>query len=107
MKERTNEIGIRRAIGASPFKIITKLYRVDSIDIISRLVGVNSGVGVIQIIDTATSGAEFPIMYNPMISFNMGLFALGILIVSGIIAGLIPAHRAVKMKPIEALRTEK
>ena len=108
MKERTNEIGIRRAIGASPFKIITQVISESIVLTLSAgWLGLAAGVGVIQIIDTATSGAEFPIMYNPMISFNMGLFALGILIVSGIIAGLIPAHRAVKMKPIEALRTEK
>ena len=108
VKERTNEIGIRRAIGASPFKIITQVISESIVLTLSAgWLGLAAGVGVIQIIDTATSGAEFPIMYNPMISFNMGLFALGILIVSGIIAGLIPAHRAVKMKPIEALRTEK
>ncbi|HQA76562.1 MAG TPA: ABC transporter permease, partial [Salinivirgaceae bacterium] len=90
------------------FKIITQVISESIVLTLSAgWLGLAAGVGVVQLIGNATSNAEFPIMYNPMISFNMGLLALGILIISGIIAGLMPAYRAVKMKPIEALRTEK
>ena len=107
IKERTSELGIRRAIGASPANIISQIvFEAIVLTISAGWAGLVCGVGVLNIIYNATLHAKDSVLYKPMIDFNIAIFALLILILSGIFAGLLPAYRAVRMKPIEALRSE-
>lgn len=109
VKERTKEIGIQRAIGAPPSAIISQII-VESVFLttMAGYVGLVFGVGLIELVDylITSSGVESDMFRNPEINFNMAILSLGILVISGIFAGLIPARRAVSIKPIDALRDE-
>lgn len=109
VKERTKEIGIQRAIGATPKKIIGQIIT-ESVFIttIAGYSGLVVGVGLIQGINLILlkTGADTGMFKNPGINFNIAIISLIIIIISGVFAGLLPAYRAVKIKPIEALRSE-
>jgi putative ABC transport system permease protein len=109
VKERTKEIGIQRAIGAPPSSIISQII-IESVFLttLAGYIGLVVGVGLIELVDylIRTSGAESDMFRNPEIDFNMAMLSLGILVISGIFAGLIPARRAIAIKPIDALRDE-
>ena len=109
VKERTKEIGIQRAIGATPRKIIGQIIT-ESVFIttIAGYSGLVVGVGLIQGINLILlkSGADTGMFQNPGINFNIAIISLIIIIISGIFAGLLPAYRAVRIKPIDALRSE-
>ena len=70
--------------------------------------GLAVGVGLLELINygLTTSGADTNMFANPSVDFSKAMLALGILVISGIFAGLIPASRAVSIKPIDALRDE-
>jgi len=106
VRERTQEIGIRRAIGAKPSNI-TKQILLEALVLTTSAgwMGLAAGVGLVELLNTVT-GNESDFFYNPTIQFNIAVTALIILILSGIMAGFLPAKRALKIKPIEALRTE-
>lgn len=109
VKERTKEIGIMRAIGASPGMIITQIIT-ESVFLttIAGYAGMVFGVILIEVIDKnlpPPTGRD-TMFLNPTIDFQVAMTALLILVISGIIAGLIPARKAVSMKPIDALRYE-
>jgi putative ABC transport system permease protein len=108
VKERTNEIGIRRAIGASPLSIVTQIIMEAVVLTASAgYFGLVLGVAVTEVIADQLGPAKGETIFtNPTIDLNVALIALGILITSGVLAGLIPARKAVKIKPIDALRTE-
>jgi len=109
VKERTKEIGIRRAIGATPFGIVGQIV-LESILLttVAGYFGLVAAVGAVEIVSTALkgtgSGTEF--FKNPEVDLTVALIALGILIVSGALAGLIPGKRAIGVRPVEAIRTE-
>ena len=109
VKERTKEIGIQRAIGATPVNIIAQII-IESVFLttIAGYLGLVLGVGLVELINyfLITSGANTEMFVNPRVDFDKAISALAILIVSGALAGLIPARRAVAIKPIEALRDE-
>ncbi|MBK8876910.1 MAG: ABC transporter permease [Bacteroidetes bacterium] len=109
IKERTQEIGIRRAIGAPPSDIIKQIM-MESIVLttIAGYAGLVLGVGLLELISGAMAGSgdSSSMFMNPEVDLKVALQALGILIVSGALAGLIPAFRALKIKPIDALRSE-
>lgn len=109
VKERTKEIGIQRAIGATPWNIISQII-MESVFLttFAGYVGLVVGVGLIEGVDylMVSTGAESDMFANPEINFRAAIQALEVLVVAGIFAGLIPAYRAVKMKPIDALRNE-
>jgi len=109
VKERTKEIGIQRAIGAPPSKIISQILT-ESVFLttFAGYVGLVISVGLLELLNKAlSSGAsENTPFRNPGIDFNMAMIALAILVVSGAIAGWVPAKKAVKIKPIDALRYE-
>jgi putative ABC transport system permease protein len=109
VKERTKEIGIQRAIGAPPSAIISQII-IESVFLttVAGYVGLVLGVGLIELVDylMVTSGVESDMFRNPEINFNMAMISLAILVISGALAGLIPARRAVSIKPIDALRDE-
>ena len=108
VKERTKEIGIRRAIGATPVSIITQIM-LESITLTSLAgyFGLVLGVLTTELISNQLGeGSGDSMFLNPTIDLKVALTALSILVISGALAGLIPARKAVKIKPIDALRTE-
>jgi putative ABC transport system permease protein len=109
VKERTKEIGIQRALGATPLNVILQIVlETVFLTSIAGYMGLVLGVGIIEGINymLVSSGADTEMFRNPEIDFRMAMTSLGILILSGALAGLIPARRAVNIKPIEALRDE-
>jgi putative ABC transport system permease protein len=109
VKERTAEIGIQRALGASPMYVMTQIV-LESVILttIAGYVGLVAGVGLLEAINYAMVefGAENEMFRRPEVDFYVAIWSLLILIISGAIAGLIPARRAVRIKPIDALRDE-
>ena len=109
VKERTNEIGIRRALGATPWQIRGQIL-LESIflTIISGMAGIALATGVIALINYQLSGMDTSEMMflNPSVELGVVFVALTILIVSGLLAGLIPAQNAIRIQPVDALRTE-
>lgn len=109
VKERTREIGIQRAIGASPFKIVSQIIT-ESVFLttLAGYIGLVLGVALVELINFALtqSGDEGNMIHNPQVDFNVAINALIILVVSGAIAGFIPARKAISIKPIDALRYE-
>ena len=109
VKERTNEIGIRRALGASPWSIRGQIL-MESIflTIVSGMAGIALATGVIALVNYAMSGVDTTDMMfkNPSVDLGVVLTALSILVFSGLLAGLIPAQNAIRIKPVDALRTE-
>ncbi len=108
VKERTKEIGIRRALGEDPWSIKLQIL-MESIflTITSGMAGIATGALFIYVVN-ALLDANGPVdmFLNPSVSLGVVVAALGILIISGLIAGFIPAQSAIKIKPIDALRTE-
>jgi putative ABC transport system permease protein len=106
VKERTKEIGIRKALGATPVSII-KLIIMESVLItsFSGYIGLVLGVGLIELVSNFIP-EDTPFFNSPEVNFNVAVTATVILIIAGTIAGLIPATRAAAIKPIVALRDE-
>ncbi|MEP0131549.1 MAG: ABC transporter permease [Eudoraea sp.] len=108
VKERTKEIGIRRALGEDPWSI-KKQILLESIflTIISGMTGIIIGAlfiyGVNALLD---ANGPVDMFLNPSVSLGVVSVALFILVLSGLLAGFIPAQSAIKVKPIDALRTE-
>lgn len=108
VKERTQEIGIRRALGATPWTIKAQILQESLIlTILSGMVGISFAAGVIWLMNYIL-GQQGPVenFANPTVSMQVVFTALIILVGSGLLAGLIPANRATKMKPVDALRIE-
>ncbi len=108
VKERTREIGIRRALGASPNKIRSQiLFESVFLTIISGMAGIVFGAALIYVLNYALDMIDPIDMFaNPSVNLGVISVALAILIISGLLAGLIPAQTAIKLRPIDALRTE-
>lgn len=105
VKERTKEIGIRKAIGATPRSVIFQvLSEAILITGIAGYFGLVSGVGLLQLISSNLHNSPF--FSNPQIDFKIAVSATLLLIFSGALAGYFPAKRASKIKPIVALRDE-
>jgi putative ABC transport system permease protein len=106
VKERTKEIGIRKAIGASPASIIV-LIMLESILItgFAGYFGLAAGVGLLELLSPVFSSPD-SYFQNPSVDFGIAVGATILLVIAGSIAGLIPARRAAKVKPVIALRDE-
>lgn len=109
VKERTREIGVQRAIGATPWHVISQVI-LESVFLttIAGYIGLVLGVAIVEGVNymLVSSGADSEMFSNPEVNFGVAMRALEILVVAGVLAGLIPAYRAVSMKPIDALRNE-
>lgn len=109
VKERTKEIGIRRALGATPWSIRAQIL-LESIflTIISGMAGIVLATAVLWLVNyqLSTMDTSEMMFINPSVNIGVVFIALTILIVSGLLAGLIPAQNAIKIKPVEALRTD-
>ena len=107
VKERTKEIGIRRALGATP-KSIRQHIILESVFLttVAGMVGIIMGATVLMIIDTLFGQGEDATLVNPTVNIPIILAAFTALVVLGTLIGLIPAHMATVVKPIEALREE-
>ena len=105
VKERTKELGIRKALGAQPSEII-KMILTESIFItaLSGFLGMIVGIIILNSLDSSALQDYF--ITRAGVDFNIALSATVILIVFGVAAGYIPAKRAAKIKPIVALRDE-
>jgi putative ABC transport system permease protein len=109
VKERTREIGIQRAIGAPPSKIVGQIVLESvSLTFIAGLIGLVSGVLIIEGVNLAMANVnpDTTPFLNPEINLKVAVSALVLLVITGSLAGMVPAFRAVKIKPIDALRAE-
>lgn len=105
VKERTHEIGIRRAIGAKPAKILTQVIAESvAITLVFGYIGIVLGTAVTQVI-AHFIGDSGPLR-NPTVSIAIAVEVTIFLVITGALAGLFPALRALKIKPVEALRDE-
>lgn len=106
VRERTKEIGVRRALGATPRNIIAQILTESIVlTLIAGVLGIMFGVGLLALVGKLLeNGAQF--FRDPQISFNVAIVALLILVVIGTFAGFLPANRAMRIKPIEAIREE-
>jgi putative ABC transport system permease protein len=111
VKERTREIGIQRALGATPKTIISQIV-LESVFLttLAGYIGLSLGVGLLELINNIltkmNSGGQDIFYKNPTIELPVALAALTVLILAGLFAGSIPARRALQIKPIDALRDE-
>lgn len=110
VKERTKEIGIRRAIGAKPVAIVSQIIS-ESVVLtsVAGFMGLFVGVVLLAAIGSilpSPEEAENVMFLNPEVHINTALWALGVMVVSGAFAGLIPAQRALSISPVDALRAD-
>jgi len=111
IKERTKEIGVRRALGAKPSNIISQVMS-ESVLLTSLagLMGLTLGVFLLDVLNNILkaqpSAQEVTFFQNPEISIQVAVAATIIIIISGLLAGLIPAWRSLQIKAIDAIREE-
>ncbi len=114
VKERTREFGIRKAIGAKPWAIL-KLIIIESVIITTFFgyVGMILGIAANEYMDATIghmqvdAGVFKAMMFvNPTVGLDVCIEATLVMVIAGTLAGLIPAKKAAKIRPIEALRAE-
>lgn len=104
VKERTNEIGVRKALGATPISIVMLVVQeAIFITAVSGYIGLVLGVGLLNLMSKNVEGDFFK---NPSIDFSLAISATLMIIFSGALAGFFPALKAANVQPMEALRAE-
>ena len=112
VRERTQEIGIRRALGAKPRTIISQIMSESFVlTFVSGIFGLALAIGILSLAETLlTAMTESPggggMQINTQISFGLALGSTGILILGSLLAGILPANRALSIKPVDAIREE-
>ena len=106
VRERTRELGLRRAVGATGWSIMMLILREAIVlTLLAGLIGL--GAGVIAVEGTAWFlGPDHELVGNPGLDPQVALVAFGVLLIAGAFAGLLPAQRAARIHPVEALRSE-
>lgn len=111
IKERTKEIGVRRALGAEPASIIVQILTESLVlTMTAGISGIVAGAAVLGILNKILTGAGeeyFTLIKNPMIPVEYALIALVVLVIGGLLAGFFPAKKALSIKAIDALRSDK
>ena len=106
VRERTKEIGIRRAIGASPWLIARQIVAESVVlTAVAGVTGIMIGVGLLAVIEKVLVAMDSPVT-SLQVSFSLAVVCLVIIIIVGALAGLMPALRALTIQPIEALNEE-
>lgn len=107
VKERTKEIGIRRALGAQPWEIKRQII-LESVFLssLAGVLGIITGGGALMLMNHFFAGKPDSVFVNPTVDIPVILIATFVLVFLGTLIGLIPAHTAVSIKPIDALRDE-
>lgn len=112
VKERTKEIGIRKAIGATPASIIG-LVLLESVFItaVSGYLGLIFGIGILELFSSFDIINKFStdvgmFFVNPQVNLNVAISATIVLVIAGVLAGFFPARKAARIKPVEALKDE-
>ncbi|HKC69385.1 MAG TPA: ABC transporter permease [Bacteroidia bacterium] len=107
VKERTKEIGVKRALGATPANVVSQiLLEALFITAIAGYSGLTMGIYCLEGLNRAIGHEQGAMFTNPTVDIGIAMKALSVIIVGGLIAGFIPARRAVAIHPVEALRTE-
>lgn len=107
VKERTKEIGVRRALGATPYEIKRQIVvEAVFITLLAGLLGIISGGWILIALDAAFGQGTEAVIVNASVSIAVVFIALLILVFLGTLIGLIPAFKATSIKPIDALREE-
>jgi len=110
VRERTREIGVRRALGAKPWSIISQIMSESLVlTALAGLMGLSLGVFILDVVDRVISSQEATgrtFFINPGVSIDVAIAATIVLLISGLLAGLIPAWRAMQIKAIDAIRDE-
>ena len=105
VKERTHEIGIRRAIGAKPRSILIQIITESvALTALFGYIGIFFGMLVLAGLAKAFTGMDF--IRDPSVTLSIAVEVTVVLVVAGAFAGLFPALKATKVKPVEALRDE-
>ena len=109
VSERTQELGIRKALGATPASLL-KLIITEALvlTLVSGYLGLLSGIGLIKLLNQTIleSGGELAGIVNPEVDFSIAITALGVLAFAGMLAGIIPALRAARLEPVVAMSEE-
>ena len=105
VRERTREIGVRKALGASPSHIVTSIVQ-ESVFIttLAGYLGLVAGIGALALIDSLLPPSEM--FAHPEVNLKVALGATVLLVIAGALAGLFPARAAARINPIQALRDE-
>ena len=112
VKERTHEMGIQKALGATPAMVLTQVLTESLVlTVFAGYIGLSLGMGILELVSKMMAkAAEDPsanvALTNPQVDISTALWALLILAIGGFIAGLLPAKRAIQMKTIDAIRQE-
>ena len=112
VRERTQEIGIRRALGANPRTIISQIMSESFVlTFVSGIFGLALAIGILSLAETLLSSLTATpegggLQINTQISFGLALGSTGILILGSLLAGILPANRALSIKPVDAIREE-
>jgi putative ABC transport system permease protein len=105
VKERTKEIGIRKALGATPGNIIGQIVQ-ESVFLtaVSGYLGIVAGIGVFELIDRYVPDNDY--IRDPNVDLSVAVAATALLVIAGALAGYFPARQAAKVDPVVALRDE-
>ena len=107
VKERTKEIGVRRAIGATPTSIISQIIMESVVlTFFAGLLGLLIGVWALEGISPMFDGSGESFIRNPSVDVKIVLVAIFVIVITGAFAGFLPAKRAIRIKAIDALRDE-
>ena len=105
VKERTKEIGIRKALGATPWSVMNLvLQEAVLVTAVAGYFGLVAGVAVLELMGRGIQGSDM--FRNPEVDFGVAVSATVLLVLAGAVAGFFPARRAASVRPVEALREE-
>jgi putative ABC transport system permease protein len=107
VKERTRELGIRKALGATPSAIVGLILQESvALTALSGYAGLVAGVGALEVLSNFVAKLDGAPLTRPEVDLQAALIAAAVLVVAGAVAGIVPARHAARVAPVEALRAE-